>query len=169
MIGDRHGSCIAVVENVLHFYRYCSLAVPKEINVMPITVVPIKRIGRPLRVCFTYDESSIAKELLIDRILRRFGGASVGSGVALTGPYAGIREVECEVPHEKYEAAAAAVRAAGFDVEEDEDIIVEELDGMITIRPRRPGERDCMGCVIDRCRFGLGSVKPASPVASTTV
>ena len=108
---------------------------------MTITVVPGKNIGATLSICFPYDEDTVAtQQRLINRILKRFGGQITASGVALSGAHAGTRGVECEVRHTgRQQACLSALRDAGFHAEEIEDVIVEEIDGIITIRSRAPG------------------------------
>jgi len=75
-----------------------------------------------LTVYFAYDESAAVKQETLSRILKTFGGNTGDCGVCLAGPYAGRRDVECEIPDDRQRACAAELRKAGFEVEESEAI-----------------------------------------------
>jgi hypothetical protein len=52
--------------------------------------------------------------------VKMFGGETGNRGFCLAEPYAGWRDVECEIPNDKLDACSAELQRAGFKVEETE-------------------------------------------------
>jgi hypothetical protein len=68
----------------------------------------------------SFDRMSGDKDNNLERIVKMFGGKTGNSGFCV-GPYAGWRDVECEIPDDKQDACSAELRKAGFKVDETEE------------------------------------------------
>jgi hypothetical protein len=69
----------------------------------------------------SFDMTSGDKDNNLERIVKMFGGKTGDCGFCRVGPYAGWRDVECEIPVDKLDACSAELRTAGFKVDETEE------------------------------------------------
>ena len=68
----------------------------------------------------SFDMTSDDMDNNLKRIVKMFGGKTGDCGFCLVGPYAGWRDVECEIPDDRLGACSAELRKAGFKVDETE-------------------------------------------------